>query len=261
MRRAGRKTGVSRARLLLAISVMGLQFVAVVLIGAPSASAEVYTCGAAGTPNYGVGYVDERTSDFYEGAYAYIRTEYGAVCDTDTSNSNFTAASVAIASSDGSGWAQSGFVRWYNSTITYFAQQYDGATNLQTKYANQPSIGSVHGYYEKWQTDTGYIKSIVDATTFLTSTWNPFSKWSLPFEPQFLGSAYYLESDIAGTSSTPTEYTNLHGQDYVTNYWDSYPCSVLTQVNDGSARRSDGNAWFAKVATCPSFNIYTDTAG
>ena len=168
---------------------------------------------------------------------------------------------MAITSGNGAGYAESGFVRWYNHALTFFAQQFDGGSDLRTRYANEPGVGSVHGYYEKWQSSTGYIESIVDATTFITSTWSPFDKWALPFEPQFLGLAYYLASDIAGTASAPTEFTNLHGQDYITNYWDAYPCNALTQVNDGSARRSDGDAWFVKVATCPSFNIYTDTAG
>jgi hypothetical protein len=260
MRRGRQCSPAVRARFALVASALVVQFAAVALIAPPTASAEVYTCGNAGTPNYEDGYVDERNIDYYEGAYAYIKTEYGAVCDTDTSNANFTAASVSIAGSDGSGFAESGFVRWYGSSITYFAQQWDGGNDLQTRYANQPGIGSVHGYYEKWQTTTGDIKSIVDATTFLTSSWDPFSDWDLPFEPQFLGSAYYLESDIAGDSSAPTAYTNLHGQDYITNAWDSYPCSVLTKVNNGSAERSDGEEWYDSISTCPSFNVYTDNA-
>src|SRR4051794_21490461 len=92
------------------------------LIAAAPAQAEVATCGTRSANNYHAGYALAGDPSA-EGAYAQIVTEHGAVCDTVTTSANFTNHYAMIASHDLSGWAQAGYLRWYGSSIYFFAQQ------------------------------------------------------------------------------------------------------------------------------------------
>ncbi len=78
-------------------------------------------------------------------------------------------------------------------------------------------------------------------------------------EPYF-GEATYLESDMPGNSASPTNFSSLEGQNGSNNNFYNYGC-ILSKLNNGSARRADGEAWYDTPTSCPSFNIYTDTAG
>jgi len=234
------------------------------LIAPPTSSeAEVYTCGTGS--NYFDGYYQAvPTSYFFEGARADIVTRYGAVCDTDTTTKpgNFTAEWSMIANSGGLGWAQSGYIRWYAGNIVYFAQQFDGNGDLQTKWGSSATTGQTHLYTQWWDPSCSCLHSDVDTTVYLVTTWNPFTLWNYPFSAQFSGEARYLENDIAGNASSRTQYTSLGGEREDNNNWENYPCNLLSSLNEGSSRRSDGESWHLVAnATCPNFQNYTDTAG
>jgi hypothetical protein len=94
-----------------------------------------------------------------------------------------------------------------------------------------------------------------------TTSWNPFSYWSYPFDPEFFGEATYRESDMPGNSASPTNFSSLQGQNGNNNNFYSYGC-ILTKKNDEIGfTRGDGEAWYDTITSCPSFKIYTDTAG
>lgn len=231
---------------------------AVVLLGTPvAAHAEVTTCGSRATGNYHAGFINPGDPTV-EGDYAILSTRYGAVCDTDTSNNNFTNQYAMIASNNLAGWAQAGYLRWYGSSIVFFAQQSSGHT-LNTKYGTSAlATGSTYFYYNKWDSTCLCMENIIERTLYLKSTWNPWTAWTTPFSPQFTGEAAYLASDLSGTASAPTSYTSISGQDAATDAWRAYPCGVMQAVNDGAAKRSDGLSWHVAAATsCPSFNLYT----
>jgi hypothetical protein len=230
------------------------------LVIAPTAQAEVYTCGTAS--NYFDGYYQPVTSYFFEGARADIVTRYGAVCDTNYTENNFTAEWSMIANPTGNGWAQSGYIRWYNGGIVYFAQQYDGAYDLVTKFGSSAPTGQTHLYTQWWDPSCICLHSDVDTSVYLVSSWNPFAVWSYPFSPQFFGEAAYLASDVAGNAASQTQFTSLGGEREDNDNWEGYPCRLLSAANDGSSRRADGESWHLVAnATCPNFQNYTDTYG
>jgi hypothetical protein len=250
-----------RTTLLLAAALTG------VLLAAgrftPVSSAEVFTCGATAPDNYHDGYFQAYNTQSFEGARADLTTQYGAVCDTHTTMGNFTNAYAMIASDLGvNGYGQAGYIRWYNHCTVYFAQQFDGGTDLQTNYGSSClTDGNTHSYINRWNPDCHCLKSNVDSTTFLTSTWNPYDVWVFPFSPQFQGEARYLESDMPGNAANLTLYSSIQGQSSSDDSWQSYPCASLTKANDGSATRSDGEKWWDSQKTpCPNFVIYTDTS-
>jgi hypothetical protein len=267
---------------LLAALVVVVPTVAVIVGLAPRAGAEVYTCGASGDArgNYFAGYYQNGNGPAYEGASAHIITEYGAVCDTDTSQSNFTAEWSMIANGDGAGWVQSGFLRWYNSPIHYFSQEfngcpasggdtcsggcYGGSCDFNTVYGTSPEVGHTHTYIQKYDSANNDVQSIVDATVFQTTAWDPLSIWP-DTSVQYFGEAAYLENDIAGNASTPTLFSSITGQLQSNDSFASVACSTLTHSNALAGKvRSDGESWWDRVPSgtdCPSFVNYTDTAG
>jgi hypothetical protein len=224
---------------------------------------EVYTCGSTNSSNYHVGKFQALGTGSYEGAYAYIATRYGAVCDTDTSANNFQNPYAMIASGDGNGYAQSGYTRWYNSCTYFFAEQSKNGSTFYDKFGTTcvTTDGTTHKYTEEYFSSCSCVKSMVDGTPYMTSNWNPFNNWSYPFSPQFEGEAIYRESDMPGNSASPTSFTDLHYQN-TDNSWGAYGCGALNVENLGSGDRADGEEWFNSGSgmTCPDFNIYTDTS-
>lgn len=65
---------------------------------------------------------------------------------------------------------------------------------------------------------------------------------------------------MPGNSADPEQFTNLQFQNQSGSFV-NYKCAVLTDGNDGGRTRADGEKWFLVTPACPSFNIYTDTAG
>jgi hypothetical protein len=247
-----------RPRSIVRATVAVVAAAAALLLASPiAASAEVTTCGSRSASNYHAGYLNPGDPSV-EGDYAIISTRYGAVCDTDTTSNNFTNQYAMIASNNLAGWAQDGYIRWYGSSIVFFAQQSSGHT-LNTKFGTTAlTPGSTYFYYNKWDPSCYCIEAIIERTLYLKSTWNPYTAWVLPFSPQFTGEATYLASDLSGSASAPTGYTAISGQSEATDGWVAYPCGQLQAINDGYARRSDGKSWHV-VATspCPNFTLYT----
>jgi hypothetical protein len=257
-----------RPALVLTVSLATLAAsIAISFVAPREASAEVYTCGKTSGSNYHAGYIQAYGTGNYEGAAATIVTQYGAVCDTNTSNGNFTNSYSMIASNADSiaGWVQSGFIRWYDGDTYYFAQSYcgRGSSCLNTRFGTSPlTYGSSHTYYQRWFASCGCVESHIDSTLYLTTTWDPYVDWALPFSPQFEAETLYLESDIPGNKSNVTLWTGIEGQNGTTDNWVSYPCNTLTHENNGAAERSDGESWWDQpTGTCPDFRTYTGTAG
>jgi hypothetical protein len=247
---------------ILALLLLGSQ---VLLPTVTAAKAEVYTCGT--NSHYFDGKYEPVGQGNYVGSAAMISTRYGAVCDTKTGQGNYVAVWAMIASYDGNGWAQSGYVRWYNNCTVLLAQimQTRGVTNPQTFYgttcmSTDGSTNTFKEYYQNSNHSCFCVQAMVGTRALLTSTFDPASYWTPPWGPEFAGEAAYLASDMPGNSSAPTSFTNLQFEQPGGTFTD-YGCGELFVQNDGKAERSDGEAWYNVTKTCPSFDIYTDTAG
>jgi hypothetical protein len=67
---------------------------------------------------------------------------------------------------------------------------------------------------------------------------------------------------MPGGAASPTSFTNLQGQNGSNNNYYDFSCNgYLLKKNQGAAERSDGNAWWDQLSTCPAFDIYTAAAG
>ena len=229
------------------------------------AKAEVYTCGT--NSHYFDGKNEPAGQGNYVGSAATISTRYGAVCDTKYTQSNYVTVWAMIASNNGNGWAQSGYIRWYNHCAVLVAQieQTYGVTNPQTFYgttcmSTDGSTNTFKEYYQNASHSCFCVEAMVGTRVLLTSTFDPRSYWSTPWSPDFDGEAAYLASDMPGNSGAPTSFTDLQYEEPGGSFID-YGCGVLVKRNDGSAERADGKAWYNVTKTCPGFDLYTDTAG
>ncbi len=233
-------------------------------------SARPHAVGTCGTPrnSYFDGYLAPFGAGSAEGSYGELATRAAGECRTNTNpGSNFSTAWVMIANgnqgSSGGGYVQSGFYHPYNQCTTYFAQMRpNNASNFQSKFSGCIATdGTVHDYGERYGSDCHCEYAKVNDAVFMTSTFNPYSDWSYPFDPQFFGEAIYLESDMPGSASTPTTFNNLQYEDGPSNAFSLYGAGALSKSNDGAATRSDGEAWYDRTTASPNFEIYTDTAG
>ncbi len=124
--------------------------------------------------------------------------------------------------------------------------------------------GDTHTYGERWIPSCGCIISKVDGNQWQASTFNPWDWWdsSNGFSPQFSGEVKHLESDMPGNSANPTNFSDVQGQRRSDGNFYSYPCGQLTILNElAGVTRADGESSYNQTTSCPSFNIYTDTAG
>ena len=217
-------------------------------------------CGATKPAgNYFAGYGIPTTQQLHvDGSYAVITTQNGAVCTNGPHDrTNFTSEWSMVSSGNRAGWAQVGYIKWYGSSTYYFGQLNSGA-HLWTRFGRSPlGIGSAHYYYNKHVASCRCIYEIIDRTAWMSSTWDPLTAWPQPIVPSFFGEAAFLESNVAGTSSAPTMYTNLGQQSTSTEAWGLVRCDELAPRNDGQTPRPDGKSWHNPMTSCPSFNVYT----
>jgi hypothetical protein len=233
--------------------------------GPTARSAEVYTCGTFKNSYFDGYWNNGQGQGSTEGDYGVLQTRYGAVCDTNQNpGTNFTTAWVMIAPGQpNGGYVQSGFFRGYNQCTVFFAEtRISNSYGVSGKFGTSciPTDGSSHGYAEQYGAGCGCEYAKIDGTVWMTTSWNPFVYWSYPFDPLFFGEATYLESDMPGNSATPTNFSSLQGQNGNNNNFYNYGC-IFTPLNNGTATRADGEAWYDTLTSCPSFKIYTDTAG
>jgi hypothetical protein len=222
------------------------------------ARAEVFDCLTES--HYFDGKGDKTTANRL-GAAATISERFGAVCDNDQSSFNFVTTWAMISPSNGLGWAQSGYLRWYNHCNIVFAQDSpDGsAVHTFTGTTCQQDGGQTNIFTESYDGGCSCIDQYEGGRILQHTMYDPTKRWSTPWQPQFFGEAASLSSDMPGNSGSPEQFTNLKYQD--SSGFHNYPCMVLTPRNDGAHKRTDGEEWFNETPTCPNFNIYTDTAG
>ncbi|MGH9466337.1 MAG: hypothetical protein ACRD1Y_03180 [Terriglobales bacterium] len=197
-----------------------------------------------------------------EGASGTITRRVGAACGSVPNPTYNAVSSWVMIASDGSpgGYVQSGTQAGYGQCLTYFAQtRRTNSYAPQTKYGGCISAdGSTHSYNEQYGTGCGCEYAKIDGTVWMTTSWNPLSNWTYPFQPQLFGEANYRESDIPGTSGSPTSYASLQGQNGSNNKYYSWSCNgFLKPSNNTLYHRSDGKQWWLQTTSCPAFEIWT----
>jgi len=187
-----------------------------VVVAPLQAGAEIGTCGTKS--NYWDGISAQPVSGAFEGASAMITNETSQVCDTDTSQDNYTLASTYFADYQVSSWVQSGFIRWYNAPTYgwFFGQVWDTYDNYKhTAYSGAAISGvETHHFWEEWRSSCSCVYALIDGDTGYAHTMeNPNTKWTkTPLFAEWFGETTYLESDVPGYAATQTAFTQIRVQ-------------------------------------------------
>jgi hypothetical protein len=206
---------------------------------APAAHAEIYTCGTKS--HFHAGWQDySNDPNYWEGASGNIVVRRGAVCDTDTSSGNTSSAWTMVLPHNTTGWAQSGYIRWYGSSIYQFAQyKKDTATGYVTKLGATVGAGAPYQYWQQsiWNASAGQwqIRDNYNTTILLQTNFNTFSSWSEPFGVQWEGETQYSQSDVPGTSGATAHFSSMQVQREIDNGWQS-GLPTLAHPTDTSSR-------------------------
>lgn len=193
------------------------------------AYASIYQCGAGPTSQW-IGYQDlfSATSGS-TGARATMTTLRGSVCDTNRTESNFSTAWTLLRAESRTvgqiGYAQAGYMRYYNSPIYFFTEYQSGrGGSFVRQYFAGPIAGELHTFSTLVSGSAGNpIDMTVDAT-LLTRT--PFPYYQLnnyadgndcwgncDLIPQWMSETTYQESDVPGTTSNKMRFSQMkHGQ-------------------------------------------------
>lgn len=234
-------------------AVLVAAFSALVLL-APSARAEIPQCGTAS--NYHEDYSSASNAPTsYEGTSATIVVRKGSVCDTVTNNSNTSSAWTMISPSNRTGWAQSGYIRWYGSSIYHFAQyRKNGSTAYVTKIGSTAlATGASYQYWQQslynstagqWQ-----VRQNVNTTVLLQTNFDTFSSWTQPYLVSWSGETNYTASDVPGTSSAPARFSSMQVQLYSDDSW----TSTLPALGVGS----QSSRYHVSAVSGNAFNMWT----
>lgn len=219
------------------------------------------SCGSiSGQENYFDGYANG-PHDAY-GVSAFIVVRASTPCSsTPSGGTNFTTAWTLLASNAFQGYAQSGYMKMAG-----------GVTHPFTEYRKNGSVSSIRNLYpphlfagEQHKFTTRYTSACVnpgpsfclameeDNTALDTTPWNPDFEWvNRPWHSQYSLEATYQASDVPGSPTAKTNYTNMVYQDAPSHSWSDEPCGYL--VATPIKTRSDRE----HAAThCHSANFWT----
>jgi len=208
-----------------AAAVMILMGAAALVPTAPNAQA--IGCGTSG--NYQVGWTTSLWPGSqprqFEGVKAVLtdRAGYG-LCTTNTSGWNTNSNWTAIHGANPSSYAQSGTLFTWNDSycVRFFAEQsLNGAWSRTTLQGVCSQPGEAHFVWQQTVFDGGAwrIRSNIDQTMLMKSTWNPFATWGSPFQVLTSSETHYPESRIPGSGTAPLSFSNLEIQDRQNHSW------------------------------------------
>ncbi len=224
-------------RLVLCATLLGLA----ALLAPTTANATAGSkCGTKNTNGYFDGYRNPGNDVWnWEGTKANITVRKGLVCDADSSSSNTSSAWAMIAPDNTYGWAQSGYIRWWGSSIYHFAQhKRSSSTGYTTKLGSIPTTGSTYTYSEVsyWNSTAGQwqINEMVNSTVIQHTNWNTFTDWHEPLAVEWFGETKYRESDVPGLSTSKAHFTNMQVQWFSDDNWYAASNSALNGTTDSS---------------------------
>ena len=254
-------------------------------IAVPSAFAATSGCPNTAT-NPHDGYISPSDNNGYakgtaEGAYAEIRTEYGAVCGDGTLGQNYrvTAWSMIANGDFVHGWVQAGFARWsgLGDCAHYFSEMSEAGEPADIRFGSSGCLtwGAYGDYGERDQVSTDLCPNTTNHECLVTringniwqqSWFNPKVQWHYPFVTNYAGEAIFFGSDVPGSSSAPTIVRNVQYQGNDDNFY-NYGCNGWLQKYNDLANRyyvnPDGThtSWYNQLDSCPGFDIWTAPAG
>lgn len=203
--------------------------------------------------NYFSGWGGTEGSIKIEGVSASLTYRTADVCLFG--GGNFDTGWTMVAGAYWYQYAQSGFLFDGNplGCMRHFAQQSNSATSFTTKTGSCTSDGEVHRAWQQYLPNTGgHIRSNIDSTVFLESTWNELN-WAHPWSAEFYGETGNMQGDIPGLSTRKTDWSSMTIQYYTDNVYRG-TCGRITLF-----RNVDNGRWGADAPNCDHVRAWTQT--
>jgi len=225
-------------------------------------------CGTFGHYFDGAAY-NTTLSPRFTGSDAVLKVRDPALCGSTGTSQNFTSGWTMLASRDGLGYVQTGFVKSAAAPLQHVGQFYDDPAVPVTKYGfdygqGPLANGQFNRYWNNFNPSTGRQNLNIDGTQWMTTNFNPNGSWlPQPFQPQFFGEVTYKESDMPGTSTSPTTFTSMQGQTAPNYAIVPFGCDSFTgtfsSANPSLGGYNNNNPvrWGQSRPSCTSFNIWT----
>ncbi len=180
----------------------------------------------------------------YEGVSANPMTyQLGNICTNgDTTSNNVSAAWTMVNGADLQGWAQSGMLLEYGwGCWREFAQQEQNVSLYAPVTITGPCVtgGETHHVWQQTVNASGSwrMRSNIDTTVYIQSTYNQFSAWSSPFIVEFMGETHHDNSDVPGYVGTKTDLSGMQVQDLADNAFYG-TCGRVTLYSGADTRYS-----------------------
>lgn len=188
-----------------------------------------------------------------EGVSASLTYRTSNVCTFG--GGNFDTGWTMLAGAQWFQYVQSGFLFDGNplGCMRHFAQQSNDPNVFTTKTGSCTNDGEVHRAWQQYLPNTGgHIRSNIDTTVFLESSWNVLN-WTHPWSAQFFGEVGNMQGDIPGRSTRKTDWSSMTVQAFTDNvYRDT--CGRITLV-----RSVDNARWRADAPNCNHVRAWTET--
>lgn len=223
------------------------------LLAPPAAQASFTNCDNPRLQRFGSVVVKGTGGFQIEGASADMRYRYGNICTIGDPNpgGNFSTAWTMASSPDTTQYAQSGIMYQYgDSCWRHFAEQSRPGQplNPDRRLLGCVANGETHRVWQQvvnllapgccaWR-----IRSNIDSTIVIQSTFDPLAVWGTPFNAEFAGETTHNSSDIPGYKIAgyppPTAFTFISVQ----------------SLNDDNWYSSCGRTSMTKVTTSPRYS-------
>ena len=200
-------------------------------------------------------FVGAHRTDSFEGIGANITARSAPLCTTITDpaqNVSVTWTMVASLTAGHEGWIQSGVARRYGESVRHFSQLYDQTTGVSsTNWSYFFPLNENHVYWQEWTPACHCLNSWVDSTLLNHTLFNPYGHWPTPWDMELSGETTYAESDILGSPTSHTNFTNISFETY-SDTWVFISCPpYLTSVNSQPAR------WSINTNGCTGRDVWT----
>jgi hypothetical protein len=210
------------------------------LLASPAMPVQATYPTCATPPLWFAGFTTMSTSQQWEGASAHMSYKDDNVCTSVQNNTNLSTSWSMIQGSPygaNAGYAQSG--RIYYPTIPsncmrHFGEQSESGSSFVRMLGVCTSSNENHQVWQQYIPSNGHLRSNIDTTVFLESSWSPVGIWPTPWQANFLGETHYGESDVPGLTSNPTDFTQMQVQRYSDDLWESTCSSDVTLGSIGS---------------------------
>jgi hypothetical protein len=188
------------------------------------------------------------STDVYEGVSAHLTYRSDMLCTSYLGNDNYANTWSMVLASDGRSWSQTGQVYFYhiqnNSGCAHHFGQQEANNQVggpTTVYGSCVYPGETHQVWQQYLSSNGHIRANIDQTVFLETNYVSWTQWAAPLNVTVNGETGYQETDVPGTATQLSDFTQMQVQRFSDDLWDS----------------ACGNATFFSNTTLPR---YSDTA-